>query len=409
MSSVVNVGSWEISSNTEAAADMAEALKSDKDDAPKPEIKVDRGEEVDGADPETSAAAAKLGKKGGEAAAKARAAAEKKPAEKEAKADDGKTTEKPESKRGDPRRDPEARVREATSQLAEERRQRQAREQELAELRERLERVERGEHRRQPADDRPEAERRAAPDDDDPEPNEDDYDGSPGKTWQDYQREVRAWDRRQLKRELAAETEQVRDRETRASSFVEAVTTKVQAHERRMEEAVAADPTFMERVEQAQMSGWVPSYDPSMIGKDPNPQNIITDAIIESDNGHLLIGHIADSYISGDMGDVETIVNAGRAAMKEAFNLGYDMRDPREKAVVFERVRAAINREVGRLEGRLLAGQRQAAPRHEASRAKPPVRTVNASQHAGAPDLHADQDLDTFLSRVGEKERPRRW
>ncbi len=402
MSSVVNLGSWEISSNTESGAEMAEVLKSDKDDAPKPEIKVDRGEAVESDDAETRAAAAKLGKRGGEAAARARKAAETKPAEAKAPEKTPEGKEAAPKKDGNPRHDPEARVREATSQLAEERRQRA---EERARLERELEELRAG-RRRQETDDEPPP--RTKPQaDEDPEPNEDDYDGSPGKTWGDYQRDVRAWDRRQLKRELAAETTQARDLETRASTFVQTVSTKVEGHNKRMQEAVAADPTLMERVERAQMSGWVPSFDPSMVGKDPGPLNMLTDEIFESQNGHVLIGHIADCKNSGDMADIQTIVDAGKAAIREAFELGYDVRDPKEKQIIFERARAAIGREVGRLEARL-ARDGAPAPRAEASRAKPPVRTVSAGQHVGTPDLHGEHDLDTFLSRVPEKERPRR-
>src|SRR5688572_21892017 len=90
MSSTVVAGGIEISSNSETAAEMTAALtKSQDKDSEVPRALVDGGKPVeeDGVKGALSKAAAELGKKGGDAAAKKRAEAEKaKPAPPEKKA-----------------------------------------------------------------------------------------------------------------------------------------------------------------------------------------------------------------------------------------------------------------------------------------------------------------------------------
>jgi len=111
MSSSVTVGAMEITASGTSAADMVETLKSDKPDAKQPKALVDRGEPVK-QEPEKEGlakAASELGKKGGVAAAEARAKAAK----------EAKAAPKPEAKPAE-KPEPEAKEPEAKEAKAEE-------------------------------------------------------------------------------------------------------------------------------------------------------------------------------------------------------------------------------------------------------------------------------------------------
>lgn len=79
MSSTVSLGSMTISSNTESAEEMVEALTTKEEKDPKPKILADKGAKVEEEKPKEglSKAASDLGKEGGKAAAKARKDAER--------------------------------------------------------------------------------------------------------------------------------------------------------------------------------------------------------------------------------------------------------------------------------------------------------------------------------------------
>ena len=84
MSSTVQSGAFQITANNESAAEMVEALKPKEGDEGPTVIK-DRGQDVEPEKAKASEAARELGKRGGEAAAKAREAKAREAA-KEAKA-----------------------------------------------------------------------------------------------------------------------------------------------------------------------------------------------------------------------------------------------------------------------------------------------------------------------------------
>jgi hypothetical protein len=371
MSSTVVAGGFEITSNTESAAEMKEALaSSQKDDsADEPRIVSDRGEDVeDKPKSGLSKAASELGKKGGEAAAKARkdtpapkAKAEAEPAAKDAKAKPEGDEKAPRKGEGDPRLDPKARVTEATRELAEERRQRAAERQQYEERLARLEDVvRRATTPRQPEPEagqpQREAQRRPVVDDpNDPEPKEADFD--------DYAEYVKAAARHAARQEHRQVQQQAQIRH-HAKTYADRVVQHVDQFNERMTQAREADPEVMSRVD-PRLLQLRPTFALER-GARVTPLNVVADEIMASEHGLAVMLHITEN--PDDM-----------------------------RRLLAQPNRAAIAREFARLEARAAGAAPE--PKAEPSRARPPMKPVSGSAHAADPDVHGEMDFDTFVSR----------
>ena len=155
MSSTVQMGHFELSSNSESAEDMVKALTPPEPKGKEPKALVDRGKPV-GKDAEEQQkvveAARELGKRGAEAAAKAREEKAKeakeapevkeKPAEAQAKEKPAPEELKAHGAAAEARHEPEARMRQALAQRAEAERRLEDERRERQALAERLERLE---------------------------------------------------------------------------------------------------------------------------------------------------------------------------------------------------------------------------------------------------------------------------
>jgi len=333
------VGGMTVSSNTETAEAIAENLESDAKpldgEVPDPEK-----EEADA----VAKAAAKLGEKGGKAAAEKRAIEAK-----EAKAEEAKK-----DKKGDPRHDPKARVEEATRESAELKRElkreRDERARERSEFNARLEKIERGGNGAEPAA----APARHA----DEKPLEKDF--------EDYGEFVEARSRWAARQEYA-EVERKRTIHQQAASFANSVqqtfdkfresALKESIHERVAPELLDLVPTAM--------------LEPNAR---PDQSNVIADEIIASPvaNGLLL-------YFTEHPEDFQRIAT---------------LRTPRD-----------ISREMAKLEARLEAAPTATSPRHVASTAKPPVRPVTGSPNAADPDeVNDDMSFEEHARRMNARD-----
>jgi len=354
------VGGMTVSSNTETSEAITENLESDAKpldgESPDPEK-----EEADA----VAKAAAKLGEKGGKAAAERRAAdkrnydkamadAEERASEaraKEAKAEDSKK-----DKKGDPRHDPKARVEEATRESAELkrelRRERDERARERAEFNARLEKIEKSgngaEHAAAPA-------RHA-----DEKPLEKDF--------EDYGEFVEARSRWAARQEYA-EVERKRTIHQQAASFANSVqqtfdkfresALKESIHERVAPELLDLVPTAM--------------LEPNAR---PDQGNVIADEIVSSEQSNALLLHFTEH--------------------PEDFQRIASLRTPRD-----------ISREIAKIEARLESAQSSASPqRHVASQAKPPVRPVSGSPNASDPDaVDDDMSFEEHARRMNARDQ----
>jgi hypothetical protein len=389
MGSMVSMGGFEVSSNSESAEEMVTALTGgDPEQADEPVVKVDRGKDVE-EKPKDPAAVA-LGKRGGQASAASRAAAKdakgkEAPAAKPTKADsegqgkDGKAQagaegdekpaagEKPEKGAGKPRNDPEARVKQATDQLA---RERLERAEERARYERRLAAIEArvnggGEQK----DQRPEARQpqRQAPtadDPNDPEPKEDDF-----ETFTDYTKALGRWAGRQEIREHQ------RVSETRAR--LKADTDHFATNVEKMFNAIAEHPEAEQIDPQLlQIRPWKAAQ---ARGEAFGPQHVVGDEILRA--------------------AVEGRVNPAE------FHLHFT-RNPEDFRELMKLPNArAVQREMMRLAVRLeAAGAGDAdADRPVASKAPPPFKPVGGGGGTADVDDSGDLDLDTFMKRQARK------
>lgn len=352
MSSTVTVGSMEVTSN-ESGADMVAALTPDKDEAPKPVLRVDKGEEQE-QEPEkdeAAKAAAVLGKKGGEATA-AKKAAEAKDQEKAA-ADD--------KKKGNPRHDPTARVTEATREAREAReeaaRERAAREQIASELaRERAGKAKPAAEQAKPTEK-----------DADPKPNLDDY-----ELHEDWVIDASRWAARQEQKEARRMESEERTQSERDAS----VHKTFDSFWGRLNEAVKADPEYKERT-----ADFVGALQPTPLlkpGTKPTGFNLISDEIITSEMTAALVDHFVQNP-----DDLQRIA---------ALQL------PRP-----------ITRAMAKLETRLEAKTASDAVTAGTSvdagwkPGAPPVRPVTGSAHTADRELSEDAPLSAFVARDSQR------
>lgn len=379
----VGTDTYRITSTGEKAEDMIAALE-----APDPKLSKPRvisKEPVEEEKDETSQAASVLGKKGGEAAAKARKAeakdvkakakdapdtaaepqeaAETKPVKAEG---DKEEAEPGKDKKGNPRHDPEARI----AVLARDKREAEQR----AERAEReLEQERRA--RTAPAA-APKEERRggltAGSEDvnDDPEPDLATYDGPDA-----YERFVKDSGRHAARQEYRAMEQQTQERQ-REHARGEHIHSSVVAFSDRVAKAAEADQNFLEKTADL-ASRLQPSFTRAE-GQQLTPVHVISDEIIKSDNSAGLMLHFTDN--------------------PEEFQRIAALRTPAE-----------IQRAVARIEGylerdRSAAVTADTSAKRETSRAGTPVRSVAGTPTTDAGELDDDTPFSVRVKRYGERE-----
>lgn len=332
---------------------------------------------------ETKAAAAKLGKKGGEAAAKARAKEAK--VEKDTKAEpvqaavefddedepgpDAKPAKEPEpgeddAKAGNPRHDAKARIAQLAREKNEERAKREEVEARLAKL---------------------EAERAAPakPADKEPEkvaaskkPTPDEYD-----SYEEYVEALADFKADERIRKMRQEDEELRQRD----KAVEHVKKRGETFRERVFAAEKADPALKERLSAPEAVELLKELAPSWSVPPGTPMkaiNAISDAIIDSEQAAQLLVHLAE--------DPDTM----------------------------DRLRslpdhASVMRAIGRLEGTMgsqgAAPEPVAAPRavQPVSQARPPVRPISGAPAAAEVDVDGEEDFDAYKAKADARDSAR--
>lgn len=356
MSSTVAVGGFELISSSESAEDMAAALTPKAEDEKlKPRIVQREGKPVEPQDEQAevvSKAASELGKRGGEAAAKAREerkAAEAKPepkeaaeAKPEAKPDDKPAEPEEKPHRGDPRRDPEARVRAATSQLAEANRRNQ-------QLEERLARLEQAVQPPKPA---AEEQRQAeAP----VKPTVDQF-----STYEEYVEALADYKADQRIRETLSRIEA----QQQQSAAKQEVMRNLGTLDAQFQEAQKADPSVVERLDPRLLS--------TMSGALANPGDwsehpgrLLTHLLMNSEQGFAMMLHLSENEDAA----IGLIKQPNPLAMSRAFGL---------------------------LEAKLAAQQSQ--PDRRPSQAPPPLKPLTPTAQP-SDDIYGDMPFDQFMAR----------
>lgn len=375
MSSTVQMGGFEISSNSESAEEMVQALTPAEPKGKEPKALVDRGKKVEKTPEEqkTSEAARELGKRGGEAAAKARQerideqerSAEKKMADEagveakpEAKAEEKPAPETKPKGEGDPRHDPEARVKRATQEAADLRRQlddeRRARAEDRSIFLERLERVEKAV--KPPEEKRPEEPGR---------PRLKDFLGK----HEEYEEALEAWmDARDAERERQS---QEREFQTEQEQRIE---KHVTGFRERMQKAQAADPDLLQRID-PRLLALSTSFQAAEKGQQAGPAEMLADLYTSSEWGPEVLIHL-----SAHEEDVVRLLKSESPT--------------------------ALIREFGRLEAKVARETETpapSAPRRTVSNAPPPLQPVSTSATETEPDLYGEISYDEFRRRAGRR------
>ena len=338
-----------VGSNTESAEEMKKNFATEE----KPK---------DG-DPETdeekrSKAASELGKAGGKAAAAKRAAEKAEPeAEEKAEAEAEPEAEleaeeaEPEKAEAKPRNDARARVMQATQRLAEERRRADQAEAKLAQLQA--------------------AKASPAPSTDELRPRPELY-----STEDEYRDALMDWkvdQKIQSIREDAA-------REARQQAQVQAVVSRIDGFNARVEAATKADPEVLDRVNPA-LLGMTPTF---LLHPDQQPtqDSDIAQGIIESEHSAALLLHLSDH--------------------------------PEELARLRQQPDSfAVARALGALEAKVSSAPAPdprpvpAAPK-ELSKAAPPVRPVSGSPQHAEDTVDGDTDFDEFVRVSNLRDQRRR-
>lgn len=330
------------------------------------------------AEDEVSKAASELGRRGGKAAAEARAEIkakpikDKEPAEKKAEAPAEKPAPKAaaepegdEAPADSEEPDSEAarrsrarqRVEEATRKAAEERRERERIARERDELRQRLDRLERERQAPQPAE-----ARRAEPDGPrKPQPQD----------FEDYEQYLDArdqWNRQEWQRET--------EERQRAEKRAESITSKVRSFQAKVQEAGGAD--FL-----AEISEDVQALRPTIAlqpGEPPTGANFLADALLlQSEHAPALMRHLSDH--------------------PREFQRIAELGSPYQIAMEVGRLAGILeSRGAGATAGASPAtGQPASKP---ASKAPPPVRPVTGAPSAAAGDYYREgEDFDSWNKR----------
>lgn len=400
MSSTVHVGGWEIQSNTESAEEMVQALKPAKDSGKTIKPIKDRGQEVKGKEDKPAITVSEAGKKGGEAAAKAREAKAKEEAKQETKPDEkepekaapAKDAEDTETRKGsdakepddasdadvskdakivekeDPRVSAQARIRELARERAEARREAEEARREAAQARQEVEEARRG--REAPA-------RPATPsyqaDPNDPEPDPNQYD--------DYiklAKDSAAWAARQENRRLETQRQQRAWVEARAKYLMEQSTGFVERFQSAGDGYTpVVDPDTGEqkggKIAMAFMD-LVPSWDPGS-SKQPPVATMFADGFFRCEHPAQVMAYLTDhpeeSRRIAATGDPYTIAH-----------------------------------EFAKIDVRYETGSAVSAE-HErkASSAPPPITPIAASAQHGEPDLTGEMDFDAFMKKSKGRKR----
>ena len=364
MGSTVAVGGLEISSNTESAQEMVKVLKPKEDKPAEPQILEDAGKPVAPEEQsELSRAASELGKKGGEAAAKARAErdkAEDKPKdESEAKSQElkgeGQDTSEDKPSRA------KVRIEELARQRAEERKAREAAEQKAAALEERLARLEArltGDGAK-PAEGQEKPQQRSEGANGKPTPDRFD-------TYEEFVEALTDW-----KADQVLERESKRGREqAEVEQYVKKLEEKATGFQKRVAAAREAEPEVLERIDprffELQPTFMLPP------GSNRGPANDVAQAIVESEYGVRMM-----LYLSEHPDEMEKVLR-----LPDAYQVTLAM---------------------GRLEARVAEMPPPAVK--GVSKAPPPLRPVSPSPQANEPDLLAEMDFDTFYRKAASRKR----
>jgi general stress protein YciG len=349
MSSTVAVGSMEVSSNHESAQEMVAALKPAKEQSDAPRVVSDAGRDADKPESDLTEHMREIGKKGGEASAKARAeqakAAEAKP-EPEAKEPEAKPEAEDADKPGNPRHDARARVMEATRKLAEERKRADALEARLAAL----------EAGRAPEQPKPAAEA-GAPAQPGGRPVADQF-----ETYEDFVEALTDWkaDQREAKKQAEA------TQRAQVEQHTQALTSTMDGFLGRLAKAREATPDLETRID-PRLTALVPAFTLPP-GQEPGPLNVLGQELIESEHSVELM-----LYLSEHEEEVVALLKSPSPA--------------------------ALARGVGRLEAKLAGQPEPEAPREKpVSRAPAPLRPVTPSSVPDS-DVTGDMDFDTYMRR----------
>ena len=350
------VDGFQVSSNTETSEQIKSNLTSDP--APKDGPPLDPEEEEKS---ERSKAAAKLGKAGGEAAAKAKAAVDESERRAERKmAKDADLESEPAKAKAEPEEAEEApekpsRAQARIQQLARERAEERSK---RIELENRLARLEA--ERAPQAPPKPATERVQG----DEEPRPDGF-----ETYEDY---VKAVARHAARSERDAVLREQAE-SARQAAHAETVVKKVETFNQR----IKANPALLEQVD-SRLLDLQPTFTlpPGPDGRPQiGPANVLADEIVGSENPDKLL-----LYLSQHEDEVRKILSS---------------RDPYELA-----------RRVGMVEARLgieAAPPEAPARRETYSKAAPPVRPVVPSA-ASDDDVDADDDFDSYVKRANARD-----
>jgi hypothetical protein len=363
MVTVVSDG-YSVTTNRGTAEEIEANLKSD--------AKPKDGESEDpkkAEERETKAAAAKLGKKGGEAAAKARAKADKEPdlfddepeaKPKEVKAESEQKVEEPakdEDKPGNPRHDAKARIAQLAREKNEERSKREALEARLAKL----------EAERKPAEKEPE--KATAP----KKPTPDDF-----GTYEDYVEALADHKADERIRKMRQEDEQ----RQQLDKAVEHVKKRGETFRERVFAAEKADPALKARLAAPEAVELQKELAPSWSVPPGTPMkaiNAISDAIIDSEQAPQLLVYLAEN--PDDMDRIRSLPD-----------------------------HAAVMRAIGRLEGTVSSQEAtpEPAPSPKAvqpvSQAKPPVRPISGAPAVAEDDPDAEDDFDAYKRKADARD-----
>ena len=366
MTTVVSDG-FSISTNRGTAAELEANLKSEAVPAEGEPEDPKKAEER-----ETKAAAAKLGKKGGEAAAKARAKADKEPdglehepeaatEKKETKTEPPEPETEPETP-GNPRHDAKARIAQLAREKNEERTKREALEARLAKLE--AERVAPA----KPAGEK-DPETAAAP----KKPTPDDF-----GTYEEYVEALADHKADERIRKMRQEDEQ----RQQLDKAVEHVKKRGETFRERVFAAEKADPALKARLAAPEAVELQKELAPSWSVPPGTPMkaiNAISDAIIDSELAPQLLVYLAEN--PDDMDRIRSLPD-----------------------------HAAVMRAIGRLEG-TVSSQEAApvsavAPRsaQPVSQAKPPVRPISGAPAAGEDDPDAEDDFDAYKRKADARD-----
>ena len=370
MGSTVAVGGLEISSNTESAKDMVAVLKPKEDKPAEPRIVEDAGQVVE-PEPEPSElskAASELGKKGGEAAAKARAErdkeADKPKLDAEPKPQEAKVEGEDKTEDGEKPSRAKVRIEELARQRAEERRAREAAEQKAQALEERLARLEArltGDGPKPSDAPQKSVTGQQGAQGGNGKPSPDQFD-----TYEEFVEALTDWKADQV---LERETRRVREQDE-VSQYVKKLEDKAQGFQKRVAAAKESDEGILERIDprffELQPTFMLPP------GTNRGPANDVAQAIVESEHG---VGMMV--YLTEHPEEMERILK-----LPDAY---------------------AVTMAMGRLESRVAEMPPPAVK--GVSKAPPPLRPVSPSPQADAPDLTGELDFDTFYRRAAGRKR----